>query len=297
MKILFLSGYSTQERKIFKEVIFSNIILSMRALVVGAEKLQIALSAESQQLTQLFKAHGLLFEQQLSPERISAINVLWNDPGIRQALARSAEYQLNDCAEYFLTNIERISGADYVPTEQDILYARARTSGIIETTFPVEGTVFRMVDVGGQRSERKKWIHCFQQVMGLIFCVAISEYDQKLYEDDQVNRLHEAIVLFDEICNCGWFAKTSIILFLNKADLFKAKIEKVDLKVCFPDYKGGCNYEAGTAFLTDKFRQLNKNPGSQIFTHITTATDTSNIKFVFNAVREILLGMALDKIF
>lgn len=40
-----------------------------------------------------------------------------------------------------------------------------------------------MFDVGGQRSERKKWIHCFESVTSIIFCVALSEYDQVLLEE------------------------------------------------------------------------------------------------------------------
>jgi guanine nucleotide-binding protein subunit alpha len=40
-----------------------------------------------------------------------------------------------------------------------------------------------MFDVGGQRSERKKWIHCFENVTSIIFCVALSEYDQTLLEE------------------------------------------------------------------------------------------------------------------
>lgn len=42
----------------------------------------------------------------------------------------------------------------------------------------------RLFDVGGQRSERKKWIHCFEDVTAIIFCVAMSEYDQVLHEDE-----------------------------------------------------------------------------------------------------------------
>ena len=43
---------------------------------------------------------------------------------------------------------------------------------------------YRLFDVGGQRSERKKWIHCFEDVTAIIFCVAMSEYDQVLHEDE-----------------------------------------------------------------------------------------------------------------
>ena len=47
---------------------------------------------------------------------------------------------------------------------------------------------YRMFDVGGQRSERKKWIHCFEGVTAIIFCVALSGYDLVLAEDEEMNR-------------------------------------------------------------------------------------------------------------
>ena len=62
-------------------------------------------------------------------------------------------------------------------------------------------------------------IHCFENVTAILFLVAISEYDQMLYEDESINRMQEALVLFDSICNSRWFVRTSIILFLNKVRL------------------------------------------------------------------------------
>ena len=50
--------------------------------------------------------------------------------------------------------------------------------------------ISRLFDVGGQRSERKKWIHCFEDVTAIIFCVAMSEYDQVLHEDETTVRFH-----------------------------------------------------------------------------------------------------------
>ncbi len=152
---------------------------------------------------------------------------------------------------------------------------------------------FRMVDVGGQRSERKKWVHCFQDVTAILFVVAMNSYDMRLYEDENVNRMHEAIQLFDEICNSKWFRATALVLFLNKSDLFKEKIEKVDLKVCFADYAGGCNYTNGANYMQAKFKSLNRQPNKPIYVHITCATDTENVKFVFNSVRDVLLNQSL----
>jgi guanine nucleotide-binding protein G(i) subunit alpha len=98
-----------------------------------------------------------------------------------------------------------------------------------------------MFDVGGQRSERKKWIHCFEAVTSIIFCVALSEYDQVLLEESKQNRMLESLILFESVINSRWFARSSIILFLNKIDLFKIKLAKVPLEGYFPDYTGKIN--------------------------------------------------------
>ncbi|KAJ7740365.1 guanine nucleotide binding protein, alpha subunit, partial [Mycena metata] len=84
-----------------------------------------------------------------------------------------------------------------------------------------------MSDVSRQRSERKKWIRCFESVTSIIFCTALSEYDQVLEEERRVNRMHESLYLFESVINSRWFLSTSVILFLNKIDVFKRKLPKV----------------------------------------------------------------------
>jgi guanine nucleotide-binding protein subunit alpha, other len=80
-------------------------------------------------------------------------------------------------------NLARLFRADYMPTDQDILRTRLRTTGIAESNFDIKGLKYRMIDVGGQRSERKKWIHCFEGVQVVLFLAAISGYDQAMIED------------------------------------------------------------------------------------------------------------------
>jgi len=131
-----------------------------------------------------------------------------------------------------------------------------------------------MFDVGGQRSERKKWIHCFENVTSIIFCVALSEYDQVLLEEsNQVcfffkyflaftnkiqNRMMESLVLFDSVVNSRWFMRTSIILFLNKVDLFRQKLGRSPLSNYFPDYSGGNNINRASKYLLWRFNQVNR---------------------------------------
>ena len=168
-----------------------------------------------------------------------------------------------------------------------------------------------MFDVGGQRSERKKWIHCFENVTTILFLVAISEYDQLLFEDETVNRMQEALTLFDSICNSRWFVKTSIILFLNKIDRFKEKLPVSPMKNYFPDYEGklnqngiagihtqrlnltegGPDYAAACDYILNRFVSLNQHETKQIYTHFTCATDTTQIRFVMAAVNGIIFSM------
>lgn len=83
----------------------------------------------------------------------------------------------------YFQDITRLFAKDYVPSDQDILRARLRTTGISETIFDLGQLTYKMFDVGGQRSERKKWIHVFDNVQVVLFLAAISGYDQVLVED------------------------------------------------------------------------------------------------------------------
>jgi guanine nucleotide-binding protein G(o) subunit alpha len=112
------------------------------------------------------------------PELLEAMKRLWTDGGVQTCFHRSNEYQLNDSAKYFLDKLEEIGQANYLPSTQDILRTRVKTTGIVEINFSFKDLNFRVFDVGGQRSERKKWIHCFEDVTAIIFIVALSEYDQ-----------------------------------------------------------------------------------------------------------------------
>merc|ERR1711983_303487 len=126
---------------------------------------------------------------------------IWSDTGVQVCFLRSREYQLNDSAGFFLNSISRISDPHYIPTEKDVLKTRVRTTGIVQTQFYYKNMLFKMYDVGGQRSHRKKWLYCFEDVTAIIFCTAISEYDLTLEEDEETNRMMESMSLFDSICN------------------------------------------------------------------------------------------------
>lgn len=193
----------------------------------------------------------------------------------------------------FFEKIEEISQKEYVPTNKDILLSRRRTTGVTETNFSDKnGNTFKMIDVGGQRSERKKWLKVFDNVTAVLFITSLSEYDQNLYEDDTKNRMQESLELFEEIVELPYFKKTAVITFFNKYDLFKEKIKKVDLGNFFKNYKDGLDEEKAKKFIQTMF--LSKSKGRTLVSHFTNATDTDLIKNIFNDVKGIVLQKHLE---
>ncbi|VDO92786.1 unnamed protein product [Heligmosomoides polygyrus] len=232
--------------------------------------------------------------QPLSEEMYKAIKTLWNDKGVEAAYERRDEFYLHDSAKYFLDSLDRIYDKNFVPTEQDILRTRIATMGVIEVCFTMKNKLWRVFDVGGQRSQRKKWIHCFDDAKAVIYVASLSEYDQVLIEDEATNRMQESLQLFRQVINNKYFVNTSVILFLNKKDLFEKKIgHGKSLRIAFPHYKGGENYDEASKYIEAQFMAANDNREKSIYTHLTCATDTQQVQFVLDSVLDTILSSKL----
>ncbi|KAK4469748.1 hypothetical protein MN116_007269 [Schistosoma mekongi] len=292
MKIIHGEGYREEERKEYKPIIFANTLQSMIKILKAMESLDITADDfdHAEELKHLNSYLATVEEGDFPEDLSKLLRTLWSSASVQKCFARSKEYQLNDSAGYYLGSIDRISSSDYLPTEQDVLRSRVKTTGIVETNFRFKDLDFKVFDVGGQRAERKKWLHCFEGVTAILFIVAMSEYDLKLAEDQTTNRMHESLQLFDSICNSQWFVETSMILFLNKKDLFSEKISKSPLTVCFPEYTGGQTYEEASNYIREKFEDVNRRKTTKtIYTHFTCATDNNNIRVVFDAVIDVII--------
>jgi len=296
LKILHMSGFSKDELEHYKSVLDSNALQGIATLIEYAPKLDYTISSDLNDKLAQFGDSSTVTSMPLTPAVAADIKAIWSDPAIQATYERRAEFQLHGSVPYLMQHIDRLATPGCVITQDDVLQCRVRTTGIVEIEFELEGIFFRVMDVGGQRSERKKWINCFDDVTAVIFCVALSEYDERLVEDIQVNRMQEAVTLFSEIANNPVFKNSAIVLFLNKSDLFRDKIKKVDLNKCFPDYKGGNDYDKGCKFITEKFLSKNKDPEKMIYPHITCATDTENVRVVFNTVRASILSKAMNEL-
>jgi len=301
MKIIHHNGYTPDECLGYRDIIRSNILQSMKSLIQATYKLDTPIeSAENRQHSATINEYdqeAMLHITKIWTEELGKnLEELWNEEGIQKVYKQRSKFQLLDSTEYFFAHIKRIAKSEYVPNEQDVLRCRVKTTGIVESEFDFNNIKFKLFDVGGQRNERKKWIHCFDNVTAVLFVTSLSEYDLRCYEDDQTLRMKESLVLFDEIANSHYFSETPIILFCNKEDLFREKIKNIPLTVCFDDFKGPAgDFDSAVGFIRQKFLSLNKEERA-VYSHVTCATDTRNIKNVFDNVKEIIIKDALNQV-
>jgi len=259
-------------------------------------------SAENVQYVEVIDSAGDLVKgEPFSVALYQPLKALWNDPKVQKAYDRGNEAALPENLPYFFASLDRLFDPRYRPNEQDIIHCRARSTGITETTFRLRDHEMLMVDVGGQKSERRKWIHCFQDVTSILFLVSLSGYDQCLFEDRDANQMQDAMTIWDSICHSQWFKHTSIILFLNKNDLFEQKIPHSHIKNFFPDFEGESgDAKAGRDYFKKRFAKIAQKAGRskererEIYIHVTTATDTAMLRVVMAAVEDIVLRTNLS---
>jgi len=192
---------------------------------------------------------------------------------------RSQFQIISGSGKYYFDQLDVIGSPTYVPTVADAIHARVRTTGMVEHEAVINNHRWKLMDFGGARNERKKWIHCFENVSLVIFNVDASAFDCKLYEDEQVNRLEESLNLFEWVCNSRFFRGTRIVLWLNKIDLFREKIKTFPqiLSSIRPDFVGPNTFQASITFIKQEFFKRHAY-SNLVGIYLTTTTDTRSVK-------------------
>ncbi|ORZ08819.1 putative guanine nucleotide-binding protein alpha-1 subunit [Lobosporangium transversale] len=295
LKLLYGQKGLDPERQTYRRVVHLNIMKAMQALVDGLQQHSIPLGDPQ-------NAEHLAIMSRLEPtaetdmflELVPSIKALWADSGIQHTYYNITQLNIQDSAKYFLDAIDRVAHAQYIPTDDDILQARVRTLAVSEHVFDIDNVAYRIYDVGGQKSLRKYWAPYFDDVNAIIFMAALSAYDQPCEEDPKLNRLQECLVLFNEIANHKLFQLTSMILFLNKIDIFQRKLDAGSLvSKYFPEYRGPNDYFSTTVFFQYRFLQQCKDLQKQVYTHFTHATDTKQMRVIVVAVNAIVQRLNL----
>ena len=303
-----------------------------------------------------------------STEIVGSMSLLWQEKAIKSIFehraSKSVHSQLDDSTEYFFNNIKRICDKDYVASDEDIILINDKDfvrKGITHAKFEIRDSTYDIINVE-QSNERRKWIHFFDSVSGVMFVASLSSYNEwiidktvsnekdgvmRLFrsgskysggnyydnmeskdnynENDNINTMMssnnnnngggsgsgggggdssityknamiESINLFDETFNSRWFRgdRIPLVLWLNKCDLFRDKLTKYPLTICFPDYDGDNSYDNCVEYVRQEYESKNQNPETKnIYTHYTTATDEDNVSKVFNDVQHIVINSSL----
>jgi len=291
--------YTSEEIAAYKSSIYANVLQTIKVLSdaclknkdppfeksenkAKAEKM---IKAAANDSTLLINAAEIY-----TPDVHKMVGELWKDANIQELFQNHRyEYHIFDGAQYFFDNFDKLLPPNYVPNADDILRCRRKTTGLIQTQFEYKGIKFSLHDVGGQRSERKKWSNCSEGVSALLYVCCASEYDQKCYEDDVTNRMLESMDLFSETINGNYFKDKTIIVFLNKMDVFKAKMAVKDLSCTFPEYTGGPDVEKGIEFLKQQYRDHDKSKKERLHFFVTQATSKESVKATFDEVKDFLV--------
>jgi len=302
MRLIHKLPFSNHEIETFRQIVFDNVVHGLRYVLEAMDEMEIKVSPENIKHVEVVEtADDLCPGQPFPMAYYETLKLLWGDPNVQKAWERGNEAALPENLPYFYSSLDRLFAPTYTPNEQDIIHCKVRTTGITETTFHLREHEMLMVDVGGQKSERRKWIHCFQDVTSILFLVSLSGYDQCLFEDRDSNQMQDAMTIWDSICHSQWFKQTSIILFLNKNDLFEEKIEHSHIKNFFPDFDGEQgDAKAGRDYFKKRFARIAQKAGRskerEIYIHVTTATDTAMLRVVMAAVEDTIVNKSIRNI-
>jgi len=224
------------------------------------------------------------------------ITELWHHPSVRAMLRRRRVLKLEDSAEFFLDDIDRIAAPYYLPSIDDILRARIQTLGVAEHVFEMnlgrKSVTWRLYDVGGSRGQRHTWIPFFDDASAIIFLAPISAFDQYLEEDYKVNRIDDSLQTFNTICSSPLLRHVHLVLFLNKTDILKQKLlAGIKVKKYITSFADRPNeFHEVSQYFRAHFHQVHRknNPDSKrvLYTHMTSVVDTKATQEIITNVRD-----------
>lgn len=306
LKYIYKKKTTPQELNLVAISLHQNLVDCFKALFYAIKIFKTdTLTSKGQELERTL--HQRDDSERLSPDEGKLIEEVWKtDPAIANAYSRRSEFWLLDSFAYYIDNVKRFCSPNFSPSEDDSIMARIRTTGIVQTELehkiasqhPDEPShlTFLVVDVGGQRNERKKWLHCFDDVVAILFIVNLGGYNQVLFEDTGKNRMHESLELYEKITNNELFASTPIFLFLNKKDIFEKMVQEADMKAAFPDYTGGLFMSPALEYIKKEFKKRMPPTKKMEEIQVVSARIRFEIKHGFDHVKKTLYDGKRDEL-
>jgi len=215
MKLIHSSGWKDKEKLEFKTPLINNILDIFSSIIEANETFNYKIDDKFKETIDYINFCSTRSDAfKYTPQIADSLLKLWDDDGIKKTILEGSKFDLLDSTPYIIKNLKRFSEKDFVPTPEDILRIRTKTVGIVQERFNSENMKLLFVDVGGQRNERRKWIHAFDGVTCVFFITSLSDYDQQLEEDRKTNRMIESLNLYTDVCNDRGFKKKSCYYIL-----------------------------------------------------------------------------------
>jgi len=245
-------------------------------------------------------ADEFLDRTSMTSETYEIVQEFIKTPEFEKVFAMRDQYWILDNAQYFLQNVPRFNSPAFYPSLDEFLLARAKTTGIVETSFELDNPrshrefdqkiKFLVVDVGGQRNERRKWMYVFEDVKAVVYVVNLAGYSMVLYEDESRNRMNEALDLFRETART-LFKDIPVLILLNKTDLFEQTLKTTPLTKCFPDYTGPNEPQAGIEYIFQVFKNAAPATSNLLGYRAVSARSTEDLQAVFRELTSQLLDI------
>ena len=301
---------------LYKEWLQRNTLTSAKQLVKVCRALKPDLLSGAADEAAAVEAADV--EQSVTPELAAAMAKLWASGPLKEArlanFATPTEW-VPDQAPYFLENATRLCAASYEPEDADSLRARTLTVGVKSLEFadkvdgaylmqhlPIAAQViegsdipslcqldWQMIDVGGQRNERRKWLHALSDAKALVWTAGLSEYQQVLYEDPSKIRMLESLELFEKWANNAQFAQTPIVVVFTKKDLFEANWDEASFKKVFPEWAPGADAKASAiAYLKEQFLAKLKAQRERPTFYTLDLTDADQVSELVKEIKRIV---------
>jgi GTPase SAR1 family protein len=281
---------SPEEAQAYVRVLHGNVLTSITTLLQEAQNFGLNFSEHGEDIQHASElVESADSRQPLTLELVEAIELLWFCAPIQSTYDKRDQFWLLECAPYYLTHMRRFIEEDYQPTEEDIVMARKRTTGVVETQLKFRNVKWSVVDVGGQRSERRKWLNCFDGAKGMLFTVNLSGYASVLFEDRRENRMVESLRLFEETVANPVFANVPIFLVLNKKDLFEQLIETKPLTLAFPEYTGPQRLRPCIEYISQQFAARMPADRPKPLVLLMAARVKKDVQWCFEDIYEVIL--------
>lgn len=293
LRNLYTGGLTPKEKKLLIPAIRINLLTDIKIIVENAETLGCDISASLSNEIDMIK-NIEASEEELIPDVAKAIAAVWADPGAKSVYEQIHSCSLSDHSGFFLDNAERIADPDYLPTGEDVIKSRIRTTGVNDIKFDINGRNVLLVDVGGQKCERNKWKSVFTNVNAIIFVISLADFDQTMFESQEERRTTDSLELFKTTVNTQLFNNIPVFLILNKEDELKRKLKLYpdQFKTAYPTYEGSLDdIDAVIKHIEQQYisQATERKPENAIKPFVTCAVNSEQLQQTFLSVSENIL--------